>query len=141
MPGSSAYLPEQVHLHGFYTPRTYIHHYDRLISAHHRGGGCSSFSKINEDQDEDENDTSPEANTNERNSQRRSPRTRFMGSDDIEKLLDSLRIDKDRRDTVVGDILKRGLNRGEQRRLELGLCVLGSPDTVSLVSIYHSWLD
>jgi ABC-type multidrug transport system ATPase subunit len=54
-----------------------------------------------------------------------------MSDEDIERLLDSLRISKDRRDTVVGDSFRRGLSLGEQRRLELGLLVLGAPDTVS----------
>lgn len=53
-----------------------------------------------------------------------------MSNDDVEALLDSLQIDVDRRDTIVGDLFRRGLSPGEQRRLELGLLVLGAPDTI-----------
>lgn len=53
-----------------------------------------------------------------------------MNDDDVERLLDSLRIDYDRRDTVVGDAFHRGLSLGERRRLELGLLVLSAPDTL-----------
>lgn len=54
-----------------------------------------------------------------------------MRDDDIERLLDGLSIDYDRRDIPVGDAFHRGLSLGEQRRLELGLLVLSAPDTVS----------
>jgi len=94
LPGSSSYLPEYTHLHGFYTPRTYIRHYHRLISSRN-GGSCSR-----------------------------------MDDEAVEKLLDNLQIDKDRRDVAVGDIFHRGLNAGEQRRLEIGLSVLNDPDTL-----------
>lgn len=53
-----------------------------------------------------------------------------MSDKDIENLLDSLRIDTDRRDVRVGDSFRRGLTLGEQRRLELGLLVLSAPDTL-----------
>lgn len=33
LPGTSAYLPEETTLHRFYTPRTYIKHYDRLLCS------------------------------------------------------------------------------------------------------------
>jgi ABC-type multidrug transport system ATPase subunit len=56
-----------------------------------------------------------------------------MRDEDIERLLDSLRIDYDRRDIPVGDAFHRGLSLGEQRRLELGLLVLSAPDTVSVL--------
>lgn len=46
-----------------------------------------------------------------------------MDSADVEKLLDSLRIDRERRDVIVGDLFHRGLSPGERRRLELGLLV------------------
>jgi ABC-type multidrug transport system ATPase subunit len=98
LPGSSSYLPEQVNLHRFYTPRTYIKHYDRLLASSGKLG------------------TNPT----------------LMSDEDIERLLDTLRISIDRRDTLVGDSFRRGLTLGEQRRLELGLLVLASPDTVSL---------
>lgn len=54
----------------------------------------------------------------------------LMSDEDVERLLDSLRISKDRRDTLVGDSFRRGLTLGEQRRLELGLLVLSAPDTL-----------
>jgi ABC-type multidrug transport system ATPase subunit len=95
LPGTSSYLPEEVNLHRFYTARTYIKHYDKLLAS------SSAF-----------------------------PDSTLMSDEDIERLLDSLRISKDRRDTVVGDSFRRGLSLGEQRRLELGLLVLGAPDTL-----------
>ena len=101
LPGTSSYLPEETNLHRFYTPRTYIKHYDRLLA--------SSYSKT-------------------------ASKTTLLSDDDIERLLDSLRIAKDRRDILVGDSFRRGLTLGEQRRLELGLMVLGAPDTVSRMS-------
>lgn len=97
LPGTSSYLPEETNLHRFYTPRTYIKHYDRLLA--------SSYSKT-------------------------ASKTTLLSDDDIERLLDSLRIAKDRRDILVGDSFRRGLTLGEQRRLELGLMVLGAPDTL-----------
>lgn len=100
LPGTSSYLPEQVNLHRFYTPRTYIKHYDRLLASSGKLGSSPTL----------------------------------MSEEDIERLLDSLRICKDRRDTMVGDSFHRGLTLGEQRRLELGLLVLASPDTVSLLA-------
>ena len=79
-----------------FTPRTYIKHYDRLLSSSSSG----------------------ETST-------------FMSDEEIEKLLDSLRIDPDRRDIRVGGAFHRGLTMGEQKRLEIGLLVLSDPDTVS----------
>ncbi|KAL3805403.1 hypothetical protein HJC23_009110 [Cyclotella cryptica] len=98
LPGRSSYLPEETYLHRFYTPRTYIKHYDRLLSS----DGTSSSSGF----------------------------SNKMNDEDIERLLDSLRIDHDRRDTIVGDAFHRGLSLGERRRLELGLLVLSVPDTL-----------
>jgi len=54
----------------------------------------------------------------------------IIDDEGIERLLDALRIDEDRRDTIVGDLFKKGLNVGEQRRLDLGLTVLGAPDNL-----------
>ena len=54
-----------------------------------------------------------------------------MSDEEIEKLLDSLRIDPDRRDVRVSGAFHRGLTVGEQKRLEIGLLVLSDPDTVS----------
>lgn len=81
-----------------------------------------------------------------------------MGDEEIDRLLDGLRIVHDRRDIRVGDsfhrlvhiiystllsrrqvtfsqtnhhLAVRGLSVEEQRRLELGLMVLNAPDTVS----------
>lgn len=66
----------------------------------------------------------------------------LMSNTDIENLLENLRIDSDRRDIIVGEASKRGLNPGEQRRLELRLLVFGSPaDTASqsgFLLIFHS---
>jgi ABC-type multidrug transport system ATPase subunit len=36
LPGTSSYLPEHTSLHRHYTPRTYIKHYDRLLSCGER---------------------------------------------------------------------------------------------------------
>eukprot|EP00567_Pseudictyota_dubia_P017121 CAMPEP_0197437676 /NCGR_PEP_ID=MMETSP1175-20131217/4856_1 /TAXON_ID=1003142 /ORGANISM="Triceratium dubium, Strain CCMP147" /LENGTH=667 /DNA_ID=CAMNT_0042967253 /DNA_START=443 /DNA_END=2446 /DNA_ORIENTATION=- len=49
---------------------------------------------------------------------------------EIEGILDSLGILSHRRKTVVGDLFRRGLSPGERRRLDLGLMVLGAPDTL-----------
>lgn len=116
LPGSSSYLPEETHLHRFYTARTYIEHYDRLLSA---GTGNAS------------RDTGDENASTSNLFNRKSFTSPKMASSDVDRLLDSLRIDADRRDTIVGDAFARGLNPGEQRRLELGLQVLGAPDNVS----------
>ncbi|KAL3795767.1 hypothetical protein HJC23_008254 [Cyclotella cryptica] len=98
--GPSSYLPQDTNLHRFYTPRTYVKHYDRLLSSSFSGKAVSPS------------------------------HPRFMSDKDIEGLLDSLRISHDRRDTVVGDAFRRGLTLGEKRRLELGLSVLSVPDTL-----------
>mmetsp|Transcript_37529 Transcript_37529/g.69435 ORF Transcript_37529/g.69435 Transcript_37529/m.69435 type:complete len:318 (-) Transcript_37529:203-1156(-) len=136
LPGSTSYLPEQVFLHRFYTARSYIRHYDRLISARHNSGqGCFS-SNPNQSNDRGENtnnaEASPDVDSRNNNGNRSRGVSSFISSSETENLLDSLRIDPDRRDTIVGDVFERGLNPGEQRRLELGLLVLGSPDVVSL---------
>lgn len=115
LPGSSSYLPEETHLHRFYTARTYIEHYDRLLSA---GTGNAS------------RDTGDENASTSNLFNRKSFTSPKMASSDVDRLLDSLRIDADRRDTIVGDAFARGLNPGEQRRLELGLQVLGAPDNI-----------
>ena len=120
LPGSSSYLPEDTYLHRFYTPRTYLKHYDRMNSSNNFNGGPR-----------DENATTSEPNDGTRRTLRTSHSHKTLTDANIEKLLDSLRIDNDRRDVIVGDAFKRGLNVGEQRRLELGLIVLSSPDIVS----------
>ncbi|KAL7472192.1 hypothetical protein ACHAXS_013645 [Conticribra weissflogii] len=96
LPGTSSFLPEETYLHRFYTPRTYIEHYRKLISS--SGGGYFG--------------------------------SRKMDDDDVDKFLDSLQIGIDRRDTIVGDPFARGLSPSERRRLEIGLSVLGAPDTL-----------
>lgn len=125
LPGSSSFLPEETYLHRFYTARTYIEHYDKLLSAGNGNGNASS---------ENGDDNASTSNVFHRKSLTSSK----MASSDVDKLLDSLRIDADRRDTIVGDAFTRGLNPGEQRRLELGLQVLGAPDNVSFsLSLAH----
>ncbi|KAL7463291.1 hypothetical protein ACHAXS_003680 [Conticribra weissflogii] len=96
LPGTSSFIPEETYLHRFYTPRTYIEHYRKLISSSGEGYFGS----------------------------------RKMDKDDIDKFLDSLQISVDRRDTIVGDPFSHGLSPGERRRLEIGLSVLGAPDTL-----------
>ena len=49
---------------------------------------------------------------------------------EIDGILKSLGILEDRQDVVVGDLFRRGLSEGERRRLDLGLMVLGAPDTL-----------
>ena len=49
---------------------------------------------------------------------------------EIDGILRSLGILEDRQNVVVGDIFRRGLSAGERRRLDLGLMVLGAPDTL-----------
>jgi hypothetical protein len=66
LPGTSSYLPPESNLHRFYTPRTYIKHYDRLLST-----------------------------------------STLMGDEEIDRLLDGLRIVHDRRDIRVGDSFHR----------------------------------
>lgn len=36
LPGASAFVPQLDHLHGFYTPRTYLKHYARLAGIAHQ---------------------------------------------------------------------------------------------------------
>jgi len=91
LPGTKSFLPQETCLHSFYTPRTYIMHYDRLTTGRLKG------EKSNEE---------------------------------IDHLLGSLGIMEERRDTIVGDQFRRGLSEGEKRRLNLGLMVLGAPDTL-----------
>ena len=90
-------MPQEISLHWFYTPRTYIQHYYKLICSSSGGNHTSK---------------------------------KTMSNDDVEALLDSLQIDVNQRDTIVGDPFCRGLSPGEQRRLELGLLVLCAPDTI-----------
>lgn len=73
-------------------------------------------------------------NSNNNKSFRRSGSS-LMNDDGIEKLLDALRIDLDRRDVICGDIFKNGLTPSEQRRLDLGLMVLGAPDNLFCESV------
>jgi ABC-type multidrug transport system ATPase subunit len=49
---------------------------------------------------------------------------------EIDGILKSLGILEDRQHVAVGDLFRRGLSEGEQRRLDLGLMVLGAPDTL-----------
>ena len=101
--GTKSYFPRKTTLHRFYTPRTYIQHYERLVN-----GSSASSKQLCCDREKYQNEQ----------------------KEKMERLLDALRIDTDRRDTIVGDIFHRGLNEGEQRRLELGLMALGAPDTL-----------
>eukprot|EP01082_Thalassiosira_pseudonana_P000200 g357.t1.1.5e174188 g357 g357.t1 contig1:864473-866633(+) len=122
--GSTSYLPRETNLHRFYTPRTYIRHYDRLLSSRAQGGGCNNMpNRFKRNQSSDSN-----GDNGGRPPMRRT--SSIMTHDDVENLLDNLRIDHERRDTIVGDVFRRGLSPGEQRRLELGLLVLGAPDTL-----------
>ena len=38
LPGTKSYLGETTNLHGFYTPQTYLKHYDRLTTGLAKGG-------------------------------------------------------------------------------------------------------
>lgn len=49
---------------------------------------------------------------------------------EIVGILKSLGILEDRQNVAVGDLFRRGLSEGERRRLDLGLMVLGAPDTL-----------
>ena len=49
---------------------------------------------------------------------------------EIDGILKSLGILEDRQNVAVGDLFRRGLSEGERRRLDLGLMVLGAPDTL-----------
>ena len=130
-PGSQAYLPRETYLHRFYTPRTYIEHYDRLMSTD-AGGGCCVWNRDGDVNGSNVSNAVENTGGRRRLYHRNSSVSSAMTTNDIENLLDSLRIDRDRRDTIVGDAFGRGLNPGEQRRLELGLLVLGAPDVVSV---------
>ena len=49
---------------------------------------------------------------------------------EIDGILKGLGILENRQHVAVGDLFRRGLSEGEQRRLDLGLMVLGAPDTL-----------
>ena len=49
---------------------------------------------------------------------------------EIDGILKGLGILENRQHIAVGDLFRRGLSEGEQRRLDLGLMVLGAPDTL-----------
>lgn len=51
-------------------------------------------------------------------------------TEEIDSLLESLGFKHDRKDTIVGDMFRKGLSKGEIRRLELGLMVLSAPNTL-----------
>eukprot|EP00985_Skeletonema_marinoi_P027643 scaffold23018_cov205-Skeletonema_marinoi.AAC.6 len=123
LPGSKSYFAQETHLHRFYTPRTYIKHYQRLMGGSGSPGGCCKLLR-----GKPSNNAPSSVGGN-----RKLRRSGSAINDDegIERLLDALRIDVDRRDTIVGDMFKKGLNPGEQRRLDLGLTVsLRAPDTL-----------
>jgi hypothetical protein len=95
-------------------------------------GGASRCCNFFKRGDSANHSVSGATNSNKNSSINASNRSEGSLFDDdwIERLLDALRIDVDRRDTIVGDIFKKGLNAGEKRRLDLGLMVLGAPDTL-----------
>ena len=86
LPATKSYVRDEADLLGFYTPRSYLKHYDRLTTGVRNG--CKS-------------------------------------QDEIENILKSLGILEQRRNIIVGDTFRRGLNKGEIRRLNLGLMMLG----------------
>jgi len=88
---TKSYVHDEADLLGFYTPRSYLNHYDKLTTG--LRNGCKS-------------------------------------QDEIENILKSLGILEQRRNIIVGDTFRRGLNKGEIRRLNLGLMMLGAPDTI-----------
>ncbi|KAL7533980.1 hypothetical protein ACHAWF_004684 [Thalassiosira exigua] len=124
LPGTKSFLPEETYLQRFYTPQTYIKHYNHVISSKIGLGCCGP----NQSQFQDERYVS--STVNGANGELPIGKGTLMTPSDVESLLDSLRIDLDRRNTIVGDIFRKGLNHGEQRRLELGLMALSSPDTL-----------
>lgn len=91
LPGTKSYLRETTNLNGFYTPQTYLKHYDRLTTGLAKGGKSQK---------------------------------------EIDGILNSLGILEDRQHVKVGDLFRRGLSEGERRRLDLGLMVMGAPDTL-----------
>ena len=130
LPGSKSFLQQETNLHRFYTPRTYIKHYQCLKD----GGGASGYCNIFRGGGNCAKGSVSTANSGsvdgiESLKRSQSASARF-DDEGIEKLLDALRIDLDRRDTICGDVFKKGLNPSEERRLDLGLMVLGAPDTL-----------
>jgi len=89
--GQMGFVPQQDHLHGFYTCRSYMRHYTRLVGL-------------------DDNVA-----------------TAKLSMD----LLIGLGLDK-HADTIVGDLFRKGLSGGQQRRLSVALEALSSPETLFL---------
>ena len=85
-PGVHAFVPQEDHLHGFFTVRGYCAHYMRL-----------SGQKFNESE--------------------------------VDELLADMGL-SDQKNTIVGDVFRRGLSGGQKRRLSVGLEALSSPDTL-----------
>eukprot|EP00554_Chaetoceros_debilis_P005929 CAMPEP_0194074624 /NCGR_PEP_ID=MMETSP0149-20130528/1708_1 /TAXON_ID=122233 /ORGANISM="Chaetoceros debilis, Strain MM31A-1" /LENGTH=605 /DNA_ID=CAMNT_0038754853 /DNA_START=116 /DNA_END=1933 /DNA_ORIENTATION=+ len=91
LPGQMAFVPQHDQLHGFFTCRSYMKHYTRLVGL--------------------------EANSDNENH--------------AMNLLSSLGMDK-HADTIVGDVFRKGLSGGQQRRLSVALEALSSPEVFCL---------
>jgi len=87
--GQTGFVPQEDHLHSFYTCRWYMSHYTRLVGL----------------------------------------KDNFANAKLCMDILMSLGMQDDA-DTIVGDVFRKGLTKGQQRRLSVALEALSSPETL-----------
>ena len=112
-PRSAAFVPEDDHMHGYFTCYSYMWHYLYLSRRMRKSNNNKENNNLNSSNYlEDEGE--------------------------IISLLHALGLDEDK---IVGDYVISGLDNGEKRRLHLALIVLSKPQTIFLEEPFLNDID
>jgi len=114
LPDNDAYVPQDDHLHGFYTCQTYMEHYARL----------SQMKKLFDCCEKQKNSSSKEVDVDDADEEEQN----LTNATDnlISHILDEVGLTA-QKDTPVGGLFKRGLSGGQKRRLSVALEALSRP--------------